>query len=249
MCTISLITRQNGYALAMNRDEQLTRVPGLPPAPKIINGSRVLSPSEPGGGTWIALNVRGVTFALINWYAITAKVAGETFSRGRVVQTACAAKTSALADAALAQLPLPQINPFRLIGIFPAAREIIEWRWDLQTLVREPHPWKNQQWISSGFDEPAAQRIRSQTFQEAWQEKNAGGLAWLRRLHRSHAPQPGPFSICMHRADAMTVSYTEVVVSPRQASMRYHAGLPCDCVDSRTHKNIYRLALSRAAGS
>ena len=69
MCTISLITRQNGYALAMNRDEQLTRVPGLPPAPKIINGSRVLSPSEPGGGTWIALNVRGVTFALINWYA------------------------------------------------------------------------------------------------------------------------------------------------------------------------------------
>ena len=31
----------------------------------------------------------------------------------------------------------------------------------------------------------------------------------------------------MHRADAATVSYTEVTVSSRLATMRYHGGTPC----------------------
>jgi hypothetical protein len=31
----------------------------------------------------------------------------------------------------------------------------------------------------------------------------------------------------MHRADAATVSFTEIAVSSRGAVMRYHAGAPC----------------------
>ncbi len=69
MCTVSFIARKNGYALAMNRDERLTRVVGLPPPKKAINGLTIILPSEPGGGTWIAVNKSGVTFALINWYS------------------------------------------------------------------------------------------------------------------------------------------------------------------------------------
>src|SRR5271165_4900501 len=124
MCTVSFIARKEGYALGMNRDEQLTRIPGLPPSKKIINGCIVLSPSEPGGGTWIALNDSGVTFALINWYSITTRVKGETVSRGQVVKAACVAKTSDLTDDALAHLPLKRINPFRLIGVFPGTSKI-----------------------------------------------------------------------------------------------------------------------------
>ena len=111
---------------------------------------------------------------------------GKTISRGRVVNAACAASTPGLAAAALAQLPLQRINPFRLIGIFPASREIAEWRWDLNRLAPKTHRWKDQQWISSGFDEPGAQRVRSRTFRAALQQKSAGSLDWLRRLHRSH---------------------------------------------------------------
>jgi hypothetical protein len=57
---------------------------------------------------------------------------------------------------------------------------------------------------------------------------NAAGysLNWLRQLHRSHSPKRGPFSICMHRRDASTVSYTEVAVSKKRATMRYKSG-PC----------------------
>ena len=227
MCTITFIARQTGYALGMNRDEQLSRLAGLPPAKQRINGGWVLAPSEPGGGTWIALNEAGVTFALINWYAITSRVKVETVSRGQVVTAACGAHAPDKAATALARLPLPRINPFRLIGVFPASKEIAEWRWDLQHLARLDHPWQNQQWISSGFDEPAAQRIRSRTFRAAMKQSSAGHLDWLRRLHRSHTPQSGPFSTCMHRPDAATVSYIEVAIFPTRASMSYHIGSLC----------------------
>jgi len=227
MCTVSFLARKNGYALAMNRDEKLTRAIGLPPSKKIINGRTVLSPSEPGGGTWIALNDSGVTFALINWYSIRAQVKSKPVSRGQVVNAVSTAFTPDFAAVALAQLPLKQINPFRLIGFFPATHEIAEWRWNLKKLVRQKCPWKMQQWISSGFDELTAQRIRSETFRRALKQKSAGNLNWLRRLHRSHAPQAGPFSTCMHRTDATTASYTEVRISARARAMRYQTGVPC----------------------
>ena len=242
MCTVSFLMRKSGYALAMNRDEKLSRAAGLPPSKKIINGRTVVSPSEPGGGTWIALNEFGGTFALINWYCIRAQVKSKPVSRGVVVNTVGTAVTPDFAAAALAQLPLKQINPFRLIGFFPATHEIIEWRWDLKKLVLKNHPWQTQQWISSGFDEPIAQRIRSETFRRALKQKSAGSLNWLRRLHRSHAPEAGPFSICMHRADAATVSYTEISMVMRTATMRYFDGATCDCVE-RTVQEISRASI------
>ena len=69
--------------------------------------------------------------------------------------------------------------------------------------------------------------VRGKTFQRAVRQHSAGSQDWLRRLHRSHSPKAGPFSTCMHRADAATVSYTEVTVSGREALIRYHAGAPC----------------------
>jgi Transport and Golgi organisation 2 len=235
MCTVTFLPRQRGYALAMNRDEKLTRITGLPPAEKIIQGRKMLSPSEPGGGTWIALNDFGATFALINWYLITARVKGEMVSRGRVVSAVGVLDSPGSASLILETLPLKRINPFRLIGFFPAAGEIAEWRWDLKKLVCKNHHWRVRQWISSGFDEPAAQRMRSETFRRAMKQKSAGSLDWLRRLHRSHLPQSGPFSTCLHRADAATVSCTEVTVSPDQAVMRHHAGAPCQCSAVSVH--------------
>ena len=235
MCTVTFVARRRGYCLGMNRDEKLTRPTGLPPKKKKANGRTVLCPSESGGGTWIAVNDHGATLALINWYFIAARVGGKTVSRGEVINSMSAAISPEVADAALRELPLNRINPFRLIGIYPANGEIVEWRWNLKQLVRQNRSWESQQWISSGFDEPIAQRVRSKTFQRAERQHSAGSLDWLRRLHRSHSPQAGPFSTCMHRADAATVSYTEVTVSSRQATMRYHAGAPCQSSTSSIH--------------
>lgn len=228
MCTVSFIARKNGYALAMNRDESLTRVAGLPPKRFNVNGRSVIYPSEPQGGTWIALNDTGATLALINWYAVKERVRGDAVSRGEIVKTVCGADGTASVDTELARLPLSKMNPFRLIGIFPVSHEVYEWRWDLKKLAIKKHSWTTQQWISSGYNEPKAQRIRSETFKQALTQRSAGSLNWLRRLHRSHAPQCGPFSICMHRSDAQTVSYTEVSVSNCHAKMGHYRGSPCD---------------------
>ena len=229
MCTVTFSPRKRGYAVAMNRDEKLTRPTGLPPAEWMVDGRRILAPSEPGGGKWIAVNDSGTTFALINWYAITSRVKTNAVSRGEVVTKVSSLTTALSAAKVLAQLPLPRINPFRLIGIFPGGKEIVEWRWNLKTLSSKRHPWRLQQWISSGFDERQAQLLRGRAFQEAARQQSVGSLDWLRRLHRSHAPSSGPFSTCMHRADAATVSCSEVSVGPRIAFMRYLDGAPCDC--------------------
>ena len=235
MCTVTFIARQRGYCLGMNRDEKLTRPTGLPPKEKKVNGRAVISPSEPGGGTWIAVNDHGTTLALINWYSIAARVGGKAVSRGEVINSMSAAISADVEDDALNGLPLDRINPFLLIGIYPVTGEIIEWRWNLSQLVRKSHRWKAQQWISSGFDEPTAQSVRGKTFQRAARQHSAGSVGWLRRLHRSHSPEAGPFSTCMHRADAATVSYTEVTISLSQARMRYHEGAPCQSSTSSVH--------------
>lgn len=127
----------------------------------------------------------------------------------------------------LARLPLDRINPFRLIAIFPGSRRLNEWRWNLKQLEWEKCAWQPQQWISSGFDEPAAQRERHRAFLGALGQRSAGSLGWLRRLHGLHAPEQGPFSTCMHRAGAATVSYSEVVVLSGEGKMWHCLGAPC----------------------
>ncbi len=225
MCSVTFWPHRHGYRLAMNRDESLTRIAGLPPARFVVGGRAVVHPGEPAGGTWISLNDRGVTFALINWYAITARAPAPTTSRGEVVRTLRDCTAPDEATARLRELPLLRINPFRVIGFFPEQQAVQEWRWNVATLTEVPHDWSPRQWLSSGHDESTAQRIRSATFDALRTETDAGSLPWLRRLHSSHGPERGPFSTCMHRADAATVSYTEIEIEGGSRIMRH-------CTDS-----------------
>jgi hypothetical protein len=236
MCTVTFIARKRGYLLAMNRDEKRTRAIGLPPKPRTIGHHRVICPSEPGGGTWIALNDSGVTLALINWYSVPGRVKDGAVSRGEIIPGLASAESGEAVASGLAALPLSHINPFRLIGAFQETREVIEWRWDLKQLTQKDHRWRNQQWISSGFDEPAAQKIRGRTFRRFLSQTSAGTPDWLRRLHRSHLPSRGPFSTCMHRDDAVTVSFTEISVSQTRGALRHNRGAPCAAAEPSIHQ-------------
>ena len=226
MCTVTFIPRPAGYCLAMNRDEKIARPGGLAPEIMRAEGRSVAYPSEPGGGTWISLNDAGSCLALINGYSVRARVGIGALSRGVIVKAACLGDTREAVERSLEKLALGRVNPFRLIGIF-ARGKVAEWRWDLKELVRKDHRWRAQQWISSGFDEPKAQQIRSRTFRKMQEQESAGSLDWLSRVHRSHWPEKGPFSICMHRDDAMTVSSTRIIVSHGRGTMIYQDGPPC----------------------
>jgi len=191
MCTVTFVPTAGGYRLGMNRDERHARAAGLPPAVRDLEGRVAVFPSEPGGGTWIAVNERRAAFALVNWY------------------------------------PLARVRAFRLLGVFPAARALLEWAWDGRRLRCASHGWDVRQWASSGYDEPGAQRSRGAVLRRALAAPSAGSCDWLRRLHRSHRPVRGAHSTCVHRADAGTVSYTEVEVEARRVRVGYVAGPPC----------------------
>lgn len=227
MCTVTFTPRESGYALAMNRDEQRSRVIGLPVRRYESDKRHALGPSEPGGGTWINLNDQGTTLALINWYSIKAALGNGTVSRGSIIQSMRWLNTPKEIQVGLEQQSLKNTKAFRLIGVFPHERQLHEWQWNTNVLKHVEHPWQTGIWISSGYDEPGAELRRRATFEHANKQGNADSIQWLRKLHRSHRPGCGPYSICMHRQDAVTVSYTEVEMDKTKATMRHLAESPC----------------------
>jgi hypothetical protein len=227
MCTVSFIPRKSGYILGMNRDEQRSRAKAVPPVIKDAGGCLALYPSEPTGGTWIGVNERRITLALVNWYSIPKSASGKALSRGDIIPRLLGSTDLVDARKTLKSIDLRSTNPFRLIGIFPDERTVMEWQWDLQKLNSLKHEWRAKSWISSGFDEPGAQKKRGAEFRRMSGHKSFGSIGWLRRFHASHHPERGPFSVCMHREDAATVSYTEIILTGRRVRMNYQPEAPC----------------------
>lgn len=228
MCTISFVPRGNGYVLGMNRDEQRQRVTALGPVQEEVGGRRIINPREPSGGTWISLNDDGVSFGLVNWYSQPGKAASPIRSRGEVVLRFRSLTTPEQVRTAAGEFGLSHLNPFRVIGVFPALSIILEWQWDGKQWVERRHGWNPRQWISSGWDEPGAQRSRSAVFDRRRVEVDANTTEWVRRLHASHDDGPSPYSTCMHREDAATVSYCEIEVENGRGEMRYSPGPLCE---------------------
>lgn len=227
MCTVSFLpSTDGGFYLAMNRDEKVDRCAALAPTIVKLENRHAVFPSEPTGGTWISANDAGVCLALINWHRVERQPKNHIVSRGKIVR-ALASKTGTdeIADS-IGKLPLRKLRPFRLIAIVPSEKLVTEWRWNLQSLAVRDHKWQSQHWFSSSFDERRAELERKRVCDAARSRQFKRNLAWLRQLHRSHSPRRGPFSICMHRRDGRTVSYTEVSVSKKRATMRYKPG-PC----------------------
>ena len=236
MCTVSFIPKSRGFYLAMNRDEKRDRSAALAPAVVETGSHRAVFPREPSGGTWISVNDGGFCLALINWYRIQRKPNNGTLSRGLVVRELAVESSTDKIATSVKRLPLRKLRPFRLIVVAPDQMRVIEWRWNLQRLRRCDHRWQRQHWFSSGFDEARAEVERAKTCSSSNVKAVRHTLKQLRKLHRSHAPERGPFSICMHRADAVTVSYTEVSVTENSASMRYASGSPCKAHSMVTKK-------------
>jgi hypothetical protein len=225
MCSVSFVPRNDGFILAMNRDELISRGTALPPEIQSRGSLELLCPRETGGGTWIGINSAGMTFSLLNWHSQPNRHSGELISRGEVVRALLSAHTSASAASLLRRLPVKSMNPFRVTVISLTERSLHEWRSGGETLESTSLPWARHHWFSSGLDEAMVDKVRRQVCSRI--SDDMLDLSALRDLHRSHLPTAGGFSICMHRKDAGTVSYTEIEVRKQKASMLYVPGPPC----------------------
>ena len=228
MCTLTIVPTVDGYLAGMNRDELLTRPAALPPEIHERQWMKLAYPREPSGGTWIACNSYGNLLAVLNWNEIaTASLGEKRRTRGLVIPRLILEENSSPTDFGLKRLTLDGVFPFRLIGVFQNERQVIEWCWDGDGIRRLTWPWSRKHWFSSSLSDTSATENRGRVCEDSSLDPAVGSTSWLRTLHRCHEPEPGPYSICVHRPDASTVSYTEVECDRSSISMRYLSGSPC----------------------
>ncbi len=228
MCTLTFVPTENGYLVGMNRDELFSRPRALPPKIFVKGAMEMVYPREPSGGTWIACNSQGNLLALLNWNGNESYNLGEKRrTRGLVIPELAGESDLSATDSNFRRMNLHGVFPFRLVGFFRNERIINEWRWDGMARRKLEFSWARKHWFSSSLSDSLAEKERGRTCEAAAGESAAGSNGWLRRLHRSHVPGPGPFSVCVHRQDAATVSYTEVRYCGTQVSMDYLDGNPC----------------------
>ena len=223
MCTVTFIPKPDGFLLAMNRDDRFSRSQTIAPQPHTAGSRSALYPAEPGGGTWIGANDAGLALVLLNWNRPGGK---QVRSRGLIIPSLLAAGSLREVSGGLASESLNGTHPFRLIGFSGNERSIREWRWDGR-LASVDLPWEHGHWFSSGLSDEQAAAQRGADCRQALAEPDALSLEWVRRLHRSHGPAPGPFSICAHRETAGTLSYTEIVALDDSVTMSYTSSSPC----------------------
>lgn len=228
MCTLTWQYRDGGYELLFNRDEQRTRAPAQ--APSYHATLAALYPIDPeGGGTWVALGADGDSFALLNYYQADQQSPAPALpiSRGRIIP-GLLARGSQSVEQALSALPLTRYRPFVLAHLslaFAATGEVRTYTWDGEGLIsaRADPPL-----VSSAVAIDRVRRNRQALYRDV---RRSGGD--LLSSHRSHWPEAGPLSVCMHREDACTVSLSHIRVSSNERVFDYYPGAPCSASAQR----------------
>lgn len=247
MCTLSWIRGEAGYTVFMNRDERPTRAPGLPPGIR-GNAVRWIAPFDgQSHGTWIGANERGVTLAILNRYHDSPMSAdGEWISRGLLVTSLLEEPSKDDVERHLRDEPLGLYQPFTL-AVFDVGRGARLLAWNGKELAASQVVNTGLVITSSGFDQELATKLRGSLF-ERWEEferpdpANATDPTYpthptmeaFEEIHSSHLPEKGPLSICMHRPEAGTVSFTRIDVRPEAVRVHYIPGPPGETTERIT---------------
>jgi hypothetical protein len=242
MGTISILPFENGeYSLLMNRDES----PERPAALDLKRGhsdsglEHAYPVDAKSRGTWIGANARGLSLALMNQHpesreALEAPREPRGFqrSRGEIITGLLGALGAHEAANRLARLDPRPYPPFFLL-VLDTRGPFHALRWDgteSEFLTYERGP---RLFASSSFQAEDVLLGRQRQFEnllklvESAPDSDAA-LLLQRRLHASHSPSAGPFSVCVHRAGARSVSVSEILVRGLSVRLRHHAGPPCE---------------------
>jgi transport and Golgi organization protein 2 len=178
MCSLSVIPRDNGYLVGMNRGEQIARGAGLPPEVRESCGAKVIYPGGGEGGTWIGANEYAIALAVLNWNDVVPRSATikKKPSRGGLIPALIASRSMAEQRAALCALSLRGMLPFRLVAVSPSEKQVGEWRWNLAHTEFLPHEWEVRHWFSSGLSDAQAEIVRGSACRDAWKQPDAGSV-------------------------------------------------------------------------
>ncbi|WP_413283117.1 NRDE family protein [Vibrio sp. MA40-2] len=240
MCTASWLLNESGYQVFFNRDEQIGRPKAQPPKSFTSeNGTRYLMPVDPvGQGSWIATNEYGLTLCLLNFYQGKLPE-GNLISRGQLIKNFAGFMCAESIVDQFSQLNLQQYAPFTFVIFDPKLTSkqghVRALQWDGDMLISTlPSP----PLISSSVDAENVKASREKVFHQfnGQIETTESRLAF----HHCHYPEKGHLSPCMHRSDANTVSFTHVVLNPKQATVYYQDGSPCKPAPYQQNKVLRR---------
>lgn len=228
MCTLTWARLEDGYELFFNRDERRTRPLGLPPHERSSAGVRWVAPIDAeAGGTWLGVNERGLSVGLLNGYRAGDASDRDYESRGLLVARMLGGADTEAVRAGLSELDPRRFRSFVLVALEPG-RDALRATWDLAELVVERVADGVLPFSSSSKDPGGAHEHRGRLFRARAAEHGGVAPGWLAPFHASHEPERGPWSVCMHREDASTVSRTRVRVSADEVVLGYRPGPPCE---------------------
>ena len=243
MCTLTWTPHEGGFAVLFNRDELLTRQPGLPPMVIDHGGTRILCPRDGDhGGTWIGVNEHGVVVAALNGDPHAPRGAGPFRSRGLVVMDALRARSAEAAIGFCEALDPASVQPFTLFAI-DGDMQPIAFEHNLHHRARKAVDSPSLL-ASSSLVHEDAKAARARHLLDRFAAPSSSRFELLAAFHQSHDPARGPLSPCMHRDDARTVSASRVFVAHGIARIEHHQGPPCE-LRQWTSASL-RLAASRA---
>ena len=226
MCTVSWAHQSGGFHLLCNRDEKRTRGAALAPQVKEIAGTRYIAPVDADfGGTWIAVNEWGLAICLLNGNA-GQRISGRRLSRGLLIPELIWARSIDDAAFLMSRHDLTLFAPFTTVLLEPGQPANVV-SWDGVRSTVNPNADFLAPLVSSSFDAPGVQRVRRVEFARLAGRAQAPDPARLYRFHASHGASPNAYSPCMHRADAETVSFSWIIVSPREIRFLYTPAAPC----------------------
>ena len=168
----------------------------------------------------MGVNVFGVSVCLLNGFGRVDSGRTDYVSRGALVMSLLDVSGREQVQYKMGQMDLTVYRPFSLVVLEPTP-SVVSWIWDGVDLRLESNV--SAPLISSSFRLQDVAEHRKRVFQSLDMRQTET----LEAYHRSHVPEAGPFSVCMHRDDANTVSLNKVVVTSEQVNFFYAPGSPC----------------------
>jgi hypothetical protein len=228
VCTVSWIHREGGYLLLFNRDELRTRKQALSPRISRRNGVAFIAPVDGDhGGSWIAVNRFGLTLCLLNRFDDASRGINRDFeSRGLLVDELIDCSTLEMVATRVDDANCSRFRPFTLVSLFPGEPATL-FEWTGHAASKKSHAENLMPITSSSWQEGNVVLQRKEQFQEMVLRRGSVDDELLCQFHGSHLPERGPASVCMHRADARTVSMSTVTVTQKGIEFIYHPDSPC----------------------
>jgi hypothetical protein len=231
MCTVSIVLHAGGVRLVCNRDERRTRARALAPRVHDLGGRRALFPVDPdGGGTWVGVNSEGLIAAVLNRTDAGSDAARRargtpTFaSRGAIVPHVLAAATLEEAMDRVASLHHVAFARYRLLVTRHRTLWIVTGGGTDNVRAERQPLLTSFVLASSSLGDRLVEVPRRRLFEHFVVIRRGAPLEAQAAFHAHRWRARPEISVVMSRADARTVSRTQIDIGAHTADGRAARG-------------------------